>query len=318
MGFFSSIGGILGGIGGLAFGPIGAVVGSGLGGTLGGAVDANKANKTAQGYYNQQMDFARQQAQFQQDYAKHVMEWRVEDAKNAGVHPMAALGISNPSYSPVSAPSAPSFADAGSFDTGSTFGQSLNRASFQAKTMAQQEQAARLGFRTVELQNRGLELDNLQKSLQIGQMASELQRNAASSAPSPTANKAPGLIGGQNDSVSSGDSIAPGVSPLLGASRLGNSIFLHINPDVSDAVTEDFVRNMFAIIAIEGQIPRMYSEIAKRFTKEEQEALKRGDAQLEYIGPSQIQFLWRPHMKPWISEDGHSGGGKIPSYYFKK
>lgn len=188
MGLFSSIGGILGGVVGSVFGPGGSVIGSGLGGAIGGAVDSNKANKTAQGYFNEQMDFSKQQAQFQQDYAKHVMEWRVEDAKNAGVHPMAALGVSNPSYSPVSAPSAPSVYDSGQFDTGSTFGQSLNRASMQAKTMEQQQQAAQLGFRTIGLQNKGLELDNQFKALQIAQLASELQRNAASSAPAPKVN----------------------------------------------------------------------------------------------------------------------------------
>lgn len=189
MGFFSSIGGILGGIGGAFLGgPVGAVIGSGLGGSVGSAVDGNSANKQAQGYYNSQMDFAREQAQFQQDYAKNVMQWRVEDAKKAGIHPLAALGVSNPSYSPVSSPSAPAIQDSSAFDTGSEFGQNLNRASFQAKTQAQQLQSARLGMEQINLQNRGLELDNDFKMLQIQQLASQLQNAAASSAPSPEVN----------------------------------------------------------------------------------------------------------------------------------
>lgn len=195
MGFFSSIGGILGGVGGfLLGGPAGAVVGSGLGGAVGGGIDSNSANNKAEGYYNQQMSFAQQQAQFQQDYVKNMMQWRVEDAKNAGVHPMAALGVSNPSYSPVSAPSAPEIYNSGQFDTGSTFGQSLNRASFEAKNQAQQAHAARLGFQQIELQNQGLSYDNQYKALQVAQLASELQRNAASSAPLPGAKV---LIDGQ-------------------------------------------------------------------------------------------------------------------------
>lgn len=203
MGFFSSVGGILGGIGGAFLGgPVGAVIGSGLGGSVGGAVDSNQANKQAQGYYNSQMDFAREQMQFQQDYAKNVMQWRVEDAKNAGVHPMAALGVSNPSYSPVSSPTAPQIYDSGQFDTGSTFGQSLNRASFEAKTQAQQAHAAQLGFQQIELQNQGLSYDNQYKALQITQLASELQRNAISSAPAPSLDgKVPGGIDGQPDSL---------------------------------------------------------------------------------------------------------------------
>lgn len=189
MGLFSSIGGILGGIGGAVLGgPVGAVIGSGLGGSVGGAVEANKANKSAQGYYNEQMSFAQQQAQFQQDYARNAIQWRIEDAKKAGIHPLAALGVSNPSYSPVSAPSAPSYADSSTFDTGSEFGQNLNRASFQAKTQEQQIQSARLGMESIALQNRGLSLDNEFKMLQIRQLASQLQNTAASSAPAPKVN----------------------------------------------------------------------------------------------------------------------------------
>lgn len=192
MGLFSSIGGILGGVvGSIIPGvgtAIGATVGAGLGGAAGSAIDANQANKKAEGYYNQQMSFAQQQAQFQQDYAKNVMQWRVEDAKKAGIHPLAALGVSNPSYSPVSAPSAPAIQDSSAFDTGSEFGQNLNRASFQAKTQAQQLQSVRLGMEQIGLQNRGLELDNDFKMLQIQQLASQLQNAAASSAPAPEVN----------------------------------------------------------------------------------------------------------------------------------
>lgn len=251
MGLFSSIGGILGGVAGSFFGgPVGAVIGSGLGGSVGGAVDGNQVNKQAQGYYNQQMAFAQQQAQFQQDYAKHVMEWRVEDAKNAGVHPMAALGISNPSYSPVSAPSAPQIYDSGAFDTGSTFGQSLNRASMQAKTTEQQQQAATLGFQQLGLQNKGLELDNQFKALQIAQLASELQRNAASSAPVPSlTGQVSGGIDGQLDSLVSPEPMRttphtdtgkePGSNPSVGWLQNPDGTFSPVMSDEAKNRLED-------------------------------------------------------------------------------
>lgn len=308
MGLFSSIGGILGGIGGAVLGgpvlggSLGAVIGSGLGGSVGGAVDANKANKSAQGYYNEQMSFAQQQAQFQQDYARNAIQWRIEDAKKAGIHPLAALGVSNPSYSPVSAPSAPSYADSSSFDTGSEFGQNLNRASFQAKTQEQQIQSARLGMESIELQNRGLSLDNEFKMLQIQQLASQLQNAEVSSAPAPKVNQ------NVDTQLPSGRSITSGTRPLLDATRVGNSITLHINHDISDAITEDLARNLAANIAAEAQMGRIAPEVLEHFTQRERDAVKRGDAVIEYSFPSQFFFRWKGHMRSRKNPDGSVSG----------
>lgn len=193
MGWLSSA---LGGIGGfLIGGPVGGLVGAGLG------YASDKASSQAQDNYNQQMSFAQSQAQFQQDYARNVMQWRVEDAKKAGVHPMAALGISNPSYSPVSSPSAPAPTDYNAmFDTATTFGQNLNRASFQAKTQQQQLDAIGLANKNMELQNKGLEQENYWRGLQIGQLESNLRNGGISAAPAPDLNQAPGTIPGQSDS----------------------------------------------------------------------------------------------------------------------
>lgn len=194
MGFLSSV---LGGVGGfLVGGPVGGLVGAGLG------YASDKASSQAQSNYNQQMSFAQSQAQFQQDYARNVMQWRVDDAKKAGVHPMAALGVSNPSYSPVSSPSAPAPTDYNAlFDTATTFGQNLNRASFQAKTQQQQLAAIGLVNRNMELQNKGLEQEQYWRGLQIGQLESNIRNGIASSNPAPTLDgRLPGVIEGQNDS----------------------------------------------------------------------------------------------------------------------
>lgn len=42
------------------------------------------------------------QQQLQLDFAKSGIQWKVEDAKAAGIHPLAALGTTGPSYSPIS------------------------------------------------------------------------------------------------------------------------------------------------------------------------------------------------------------------------
>lgn len=314
MGLFSSIGGILGGVvGSIIPGvgtAIGATVGAGLGGAAGSAIDANQANKKAQGYYNQQMSFSQSQAQFQQDYIRNMMQWRVEDAKSAGVHPMAALGVSNPSYSPVSAPTSPQFYDAGQFDTGSTFGQSLNRAAMADKNQAQQEQAARLGFDQINLQNQGLSLDNQYKALQVAQLASELQRNAASSAPAPGGKG--GVIDGQTNSYS------PDIGPLMQLSNMGNVYFEHINPDLSDAVTESMVKSGAFMVAAEGQAFRTKQDAINTIIKKggwQAQALKNKDAILTRIPGVGWQLLLDKKYMPRRNPDG-SYSGKINPYPF--
>lgn len=186
MGLFSSLGGILGGAVGSIFPGVGTVIGAGLGSAIGGGIDDNRANKKAEGYYNKNMDFAQRQFQFQQDYIKNSAQWRVEDAKKAGLHPMAALGMSTPSFSPVSAPSAPEYASSSNFDP-MEFGQNLNYPATKGKTAQQQQQMT-------DLTIKGLELDNEYKQAQIDQMkvdtlASSIASNQAfGSPPSPKVN----------------------------------------------------------------------------------------------------------------------------------
>lgn len=57
-----------------------------LGGSLG-----NRAAKRAR----------RQDIALQKEFAQHGVQWRVEDAKAAGIHPLAALGMQGVPYSPV-------------------------------------------------------------------------------------------------------------------------------------------------------------------------------------------------------------------------
>lgn len=76
---------------GAALGALGS-----LGSTLLGSSAAAKNNKNA-------FRLAQRQAVFQENLVRHGIKWKVEDAKEAGIHPLYALGASIPSYSPVSA-----------------------------------------------------------------------------------------------------------------------------------------------------------------------------------------------------------------------
>lgn len=61
--------------------------------------------------YQRQQDLLNRQMQY--DFAQNSIKWRVKDAKEAGIHPLAALGVSPSSASPVysssEAPRAPQF-----------------------------------------------------------------------------------------------------------------------------------------------------------------------------------------------------------------
>jgi len=65
---------------------------------LGGAFGARSASK---------------QVRFQKQFAKRGVQWRVADAKKAGIHPLYALGANLPQYSPVHNPMGDALAAAG-------------------------------------------------------------------------------------------------------------------------------------------------------------------------------------------------------------
>lgn len=275
MGLFSSIGGILGGAVGSVIPGVGTIIGAGLGSALGDAVDSNRANKKAEGYYNEQMDFAREQMQFQQDYAKNVAQWRVEDAKKAGLHPMAALGISSPNYSPVSAPSSPSYSTGSDIDP-MEFGQSLNYAATKAKDADNQQQM-------VNLQIEGMRLDNDYKraqieQLQVDNLASSIASNQAFASPASPVVNSDSPVNLPSDSI-----FGKTIHRLYHLSQHGDTRVLVLNPEISDAISESQVNNLIAIGAREietGQNHQLIDDIIASYPKDIQKAVARGEMRL--------------------------------------
>lgn len=99
-----------GAVAGSSFGPWGAVIGagiSGLSGIAGGMINATQSKS-----------IARAQMRLQKEFAQNGIQWRVDDARRAGIHPLYALGANTATYTPVSQDSSGlgnAVADAGAY-----------------------------------------------------------------------------------------------------------------------------------------------------------------------------------------------------------
>lgn len=276
MGFFSSIGSVLGGAVGSVFGPVGTVIGAGLGNAAGSALGGSSSSDKR---YDQQMAFAQSQDQFSRDYVQNAIQWRVEDAKKAGVHPMAALGISSPQYSAASLPSIPS--DTQSIDP-MEFGQSLNYAATKAKDRKQQAQM-------VDLQMRGLELDNEYKqaqidALKVDTLASSIASNQAWQSPAnPTLNAKES----QGDSpIDNNNTFGNRSYNLYSLGRFGDMVLTALNPDIADSLTESQISHLSATLMRDIEYyrnPRIKMDAFKHLSKAQQQAVVDGRATFEYV-----------------------------------
>lgn len=121
-------------------GLLGDVAGA-VGGIVGGVMDNQSAAKSAQKNYEAQKEFA-----------QNGIRWKVADAKAAGIHPLAALGANNASFSP-------SFT-AGDYSWLGNAGQNVGRAIESKATRAERELGQAMQAETHAEQIRGLKLEN--------------------------------------------------------------------------------------------------------------------------------------------------------------
>lgn len=189
-----TVGTIGGGIvGGLLGGPVGAIAGASIGNAYDSSKATDKQNALAQSQYDQNVAL-------QKEFAQNSMQWRVDDAKKAGLHPMAALGIQGSSFTPLQTIGyAQDNSASNLMNAISDMGQSVNYASTKAKDNQQQQVAVRLAQEGVELQNEGLRLDNEYKRWQLLQ-AMETGTSQALRSPSAPPTAENNLISGQGDS----------------------------------------------------------------------------------------------------------------------
>lgn len=167
--------GILGSILGGAISAGGSLIGGLLGSEA--QEDANNSN-----YY------------MQKEFAKNGIRWKVEDAKAAGIHPLAALGAQ------VSSPSASYVGDT-SLATGvAGAGQDISRAIHS--TRSQPERISSHVKSMQDLQVEGAKLENQGKALNNQMLASQIAKvNHAPNPPLPSGRPLNGGLSGQQPDV---------------------------------------------------------------------------------------------------------------------
>lgn len=97
----------------------------------------------------------KKEAAMQREFAQNAIQWKVADAKKAGIHPLYALGAQTATYSPQAV---------GDFGL-SQAGQDIGRAIDSGLTSG--ERATRLSGRAAELQLQNMELQNQKLASEI-------------------------------------------------------------------------------------------------------------------------------------------------------
>lgn len=119
---------------------------------------------------------AKKNIKYQKEFAKNAVSWKVADAKNAGIHPLAALGAQTHSFSPVSVGS--NFGEAG---------QDISRA-----IQATQSKGERQDGTTKQLQHLQVQRAGLENQLLASQIA---KMNQAGQPPASPGTESSGLAG---------------------------------------------------------------------------------------------------------------------------
>lgn len=169
------------------------------------------------------------QERLQREFAQSGIQWRVEDAKKAGISPLAALGAGGASYSP---------ANFTPDNTYSNMGQNINRALSATSTQAQREMT--------QLNLESARLDNEMKKTELAKM-----KQTGPPMPSTATNFMPGQ--GNSDGLmkvnpaerSASQPGRPaqeaGWKPDVGYARTDTGLTPVIPKDLAESLEDDFV-----------------------------------------------------------------------------
>lgn len=152
MGFFDKVGKF--------FANPAVAIGTELAGDYLGSEAAESANKRSIASNERE---AERDRQAQKEFAQMGIRWRVEDAKAAGIHPLAALGSGGASYSPTAVMTSPDMSKADFFQR---TGQNVSRA-ISASLSSHERTMAALQLEREKKQNQLLDLEILERQKQV-------------------------------------------------------------------------------------------------------------------------------------------------------
>lgn len=192
---------------------------SAAGSIAGGLLSGGGGGHSAQWYVDRQKELNQQEYEHQKEFAQHGIRWKVDDAKAAGLHPLAALGSQGAFYTPSGSLS---FGNGTDFTGGKDYswlgdaGQAIGRAidakataKERAKAEAVNDEANALKLENMRLQNEQIKLDMASDLAKQVAASSRAVRNTALPPPMPSfRTRHDGavvgtVIPGQGDSTSS-------------------------------------------------------------------------------------------------------------------
>lgn len=108
----------------------------------------------------------RENAQMQKEFAQHGIRWKVEDARQAGINPLVALGAQTHSYSPSTMDAGP---DNSMGNALSSMGQDVSRA-MMAKATPEERSLQTFQIASAKLDLEGKAIDNQIRAAQLKKM----------------------------------------------------------------------------------------------------------------------------------------------------
>lgn len=124
----------------------------------------------------------------QEQFAREGIRWKVHDAREAGIHPLYALGANTTSFSPVSISGGSS---SNWSDTLGSMGQDVSRAINATRTSSERDEAFQKSAQALDLE--GKKLDNDIKRASLASSVARIRDNG--NPPMPGPGKTPDLPG---------------------------------------------------------------------------------------------------------------------------
>lgn len=169
---------------------LGAIIGAGA------SLASTFLNKKAADDANARQEaIAERNIALQKEFAQSGVQWKVEDAKKAGIHPLYALGASTTSFAPVSVGSS-----VPSYDGIAQAGQNIGRAIDATRSKGDQQNAQiQTAFNAAQLE--GAKLDNEIKRAKLASVSAVSRSPGNSSVPVNVTAGGANQLDGQGDAI---------------------------------------------------------------------------------------------------------------------